>query len=83
MGDMEHFPIVAGVGVAVVFWLLTFRVFFKGRDDFFDAIRLWMTPDIVSAFRGEWGEDMWSSTKLMIWIGAGACIGVIVLDSFK
>ena len=51
---------------------LTFRLMFKTNDDFFEAIRHWFTPDIISAFRGEWTEDNWNELKLAFWIGTGA-----------
>lgn len=30
-----------------------------------------MTPDIISAFKGEWTEDTWNEMKLGLWIGLG------------
>ena len=51
---------------------LTYRLFFNTHDDFFEAIRHWFTPDIISAFRGEWGEDQWNELKLFLWLGIGA-----------
>jgi hypothetical protein len=56
--------IVVGVGVAAVL----FRLFFEDRDDFFECVRYYFTPDIISMFRGEWGEDWWGETKLMVYL---------------
>jgi hypothetical protein len=51
---------------------LSYRMFFKTHDDFFEAVRHCFTPDIISAFRGEWGQDQWNEMKLGCWIGGGA-----------
>lgn len=56
------FPVIPLFGWAI----------FKDRYDFFDAIKHIFTPDIFSAFAGEWHEDTWNSMKihimLMVWL---------------
>lgn len=41
---------------ALMAWLL-FKIFFDDFEDLMECVRYWLTPDIVSAFRGEWTED--------------------------
>ncbi len=51
-----------------------FRLLFAGWDDFGECIRFWLTPDWLSAVRGEWTEDQWSEMRLFIWAaGTGGC----------
>jgi hypothetical protein len=62
---------------------LLFRLFFTDMEDFFDCVRLAFTPDIVSMFRGEYGEDLAQSFKLGIYLfaviasGAATFLGVM------
>jgi hypothetical protein len=51
---------------------LTFRILFNSKEDFFEALRYWFTPDIISAFKSEWTEDTWNEMKIALWIGFGA-----------
>lgn len=69
---MDFLPIIAAVVSGVLVLLCSFRLFFQCREDFFDAIRHWFTPDIISMFRGEWAEDQWNELKLLFWIGLAA-----------
>ena len=52
------------IGVAVL--VLLFKPFFGAREGFFQCVKFWFTPDIISAFRGEYHED---------WLAAGAATG--------
>ncbi len=40
------------------------KLFYKSKEDFFEAIRFWFTPDIISLFRGELLDDFWEGIKL-------------------
>ncbi|MGZ0706774.1 hypothetical protein ACWPKO_00365 [Coraliomargarita sp. W4R53] len=63
--------IAALLGAVVVGFLalvLSFRLFFACRDDFFDAIRHCFTPDFISLLKGEWTEDQWNELKLFVWL---------------
>jgi len=56
-----------------VFWG---KLMFGGWGEFFEAVKFWLTPDVFSMFRGEWGEDMMAEFKLgffVIW-----CIGTVL-----
>jgi hypothetical protein len=56
--------IVVGIGMAA----LLFRVFFDDLEDLGECVKYWLTPDIISMFRGEWAEDQWASLKLMAYL---------------
>ena len=72
---MEILPIIAAIVAGALVLFGSFRLFFQCRDDFFDAIRHWFTPDIISMFRGEWAEDQWNELKLLFWIGLAGVVG--------
>jgi hypothetical protein len=50
-----------------VYFLLG-RLFFDDWADFLECVRFWFTPDWISLFRGEWGEDRWDTFKLAIFL---------------
>jgi len=54
---------------------LLFKLFFSDLSEFGEAIRFWFTPEIVSMFRGEWGQDWWAEVKLGLWLGIGGFVG--------
>jgi hypothetical protein len=39
---------------------------FGNADNFLEAIRFLVTPDIISALRGEGWEDWWQEIKLLV-----------------
>jgi hypothetical protein len=49
-------------------WLL-FRSFFDDLADLMECVQYWLTPDIISVFRGEGTEDRWAQMKLMLYVG--------------
>jgi len=52
--------------------VLTCKIFFDSKEDLFEAIRYWFTPDIISMFQGRAVEDFFGELKLFLWIGATA-----------
>ncbi len=51
-----------------------FRLLFEDWTDFGECVRFWLTPDLLSALRGEWAEDQWSEFRLFLWAaGTGGC----------
>lgn len=56
-------------------WVL-FRIFFDDLTDLVECLRFWVTPDIISAFRGEWAEDQWAETKLFAYLAFSVGSGV-------
>ena len=63
--------VTAGVGVLA----LLFKPFFGCKEEFFDCVKFWFTPDIFSLFTGKYLEDRWSELKLGLWILLGAMAG--------
>ncbi len=65
--------------MAAVAGLITLRVLFApifgSKEEFTECVKFWLTPDIVSLFRGEYWEDSWAEFKLFIWLGCGAAVG--------
>ena len=59
-------------------YYLGWRILFGNMDEFTRCLRYVFTPDIISLFRGRWGEDQWASLKFFLWIGA--CVGVVYLE---
>jgi hypothetical protein len=60
-----NLPVYFGLG-----WMI-----FKDIDDFWESFRFWLTPDIFSAFRGEFWDDWWGELKLGVWIAlCGGCV---------
>jgi len=53
-----NIPLYIGLG-----WVM-----FHDWSGFWDAVKYWLTPDIISLFKGQWGEDMWQEMKLGLFI---------------
>jgi hypothetical protein len=60
-----------------LYWLVGW-VLFKDWDNFWDCIKFWLTPDIISLFRGEWIEDQWAQMKLFVWLAL--CAGAVLAE---
>jgi hypothetical protein len=60
-----------------LYWLVGW-VLFKDWDNFWDCIKFWLTPDIISLFRGEWIEDQWAQMKLFVWLTL--CAGAVLAE---
>lgn len=75
--------IVLAVG-NIPIYLLIGTIFFNGWADFFECIRFWLTPNIISMFRGEYGEDIMSEWKLGFFVlTCGGAVFVEYLALFK
>lgn len=59
-----YWAVVAVVTLPV--FLVARSVLFKDWADFFDAIGYWFKPDILSAFHGDYWEDVWAEIRLGI-----------------
>jgi len=64
-----------GVAAGMVTLVLSFKLFFRDLSAFGDALRFWFTPDVISMFRGEWGEDFFAELKLGLWLFLGGLVG--------
>jgi len=56
-------------------YLIVGKLFFKNGEEFGEAIAFWFTPDIFSAFSGEYWDDVWAEIKLSLLL---VCCGAIV-----
>jgi len=58
------------------------RLIFRDWQGFWECVKYWLTPDIISAFRGDYFEDWTSELKLFLWlIVCGVCVaaeGVLI-----
>lgn len=65
--------ILAVVNIPVYLYLG--KLFFGDWAGFWEVVRFWFTPDIISAFRGEYWEDWSAELKLGIFlVGCGAIV---------
>jgi len=56
-------------------YLLIGWVLFSDWGEFWECVRFWLTPDVISLFRGEWGEDWWAEMKLGVFsLACAACV---------
>jgi hypothetical protein len=65
--------ILASIVVGAVVALVLFSIFFRDVGDFLDCLRLYFTPEIINAFRGEWHDGLWAYAK--VWVYFGISIG--------
>jgi len=66
-----------GLFVAVCF----FKPFFEDWSGFWECLKFWQTPDVISMFRGEWIDNKWARLKLFIWFGLS--IGTAILAFYQ
>lgn len=71
--------ILAVVNLPVYFVLG--RLFFSDWDEFWEALRFWITPDLISALRGEFWDDWWAETKLGLWFVC--CAGCVLAEAYS
>ncbi len=71
----SHWVVLALLNIPVYLGLGRW-VFFDDWDDFFRCVRYWLTPDVISLFRGEYMDDFWGSTKLVIFVIL--CAGIVI-----
>lgn len=45
------------------------RMFFKSWEELEEAISFLFTPSFFSALRGDYWNDFWCTTKLLVWLG--------------
>jgi hypothetical protein len=70
--------IVLGITNIPVYFLLGW-VWFKDWEDFWESVRFWLTPDILSAIRGEFMDDWWAEMKLGFWMAS--CTGCVFAEA--
>lgn len=81
LADFGGFNVPLAILLAVIsiplYWLL-YRFLFEDVDELADAIKFWITPEIFSAFRGEYLDDIWAELKLGILVFGS--VGVVVFE---
>ncbi len=72
----KNIVVLIVLGVAnIPLYLLIGKVFLGGWAGFWDAVKFWLTPDVLSAFNGEYWDDWWAELKLGLFIAAcGGCV---------
>lgn len=55
-----------------------FHILFEDKEEFYDCVKFWLKPDVISLFRGESLEDMWAEFKLLAWAGSSWLAGHVV-----
>lgn len=66
--------VILGIANVPVYFGLGW-VFFKDREDFYECIRFWLTPDLISLFRGECVDDWLAELRLGLWVSV--CAGCL------
>ena len=75
---MEIIAITGGIVTGLFVLVCLFKPVFGDADDFYDCVKFWLTPDIISFFRGEGVDDYWAEMKLFFWLAVGAATGYAV-----
>ena len=78
---MELILIIALLFLNTPFYKLLFRVFFTSIDDFKETIKLLLTPDIFSLFKGKYLEDTLGEFRLGLFLIS--CILINVVEYFS
>ena len=63
--------LIALITAAVLYVLL-----FEDWDEFLECVKFCFTPEIISALRGKYWEDVWAETKILLWLGISVMAGV-------
>ena len=74
--------IAASIAVTLLVATTTFRLFFKDFADFRIHLGYVITPDLLSALRGEYDEDRNSSFKVLLYFGIALLAGGATWFSF-
>ena len=78
---MELLANIGGIVTGLLVLVGLFKPIFGDLDDFYDCVKFWVTPDIISFFRGEGVDDYWAEMKLFLWLllGIGSGYGTSIL----
>ena len=61
--------------VNIPLYLVIGKVMFGGWAEFWDAIKFWFTPDVLSMLKGEYADDFWAEMKIGLFIVlCGVCV---------
>ena len=56
------------VAVCIPLYYLYWRFIFGSWDDFLEVLRYWFQPNLLSLFRGEFGEDFHATLKMSFFL---------------
>ena len=62
--------LIALITAAVLYVLL-----FEDWDEFVECVEFYCTPDIISALRGRYWDDVWAENKILLWLGISLAAG--------
>lgn len=65
---MEAWMVLVLIAANIPVYIGLGRVIFGTWGEFGEAIKFWLTPDIVSILQGKFVEDAWSELKLLYFI---------------
>lgn len=71
------FTVIAIINIPL--YLYIGKMFFDDWDGFIDDVKFWFTPEIISAFRGEYWNDVFAEFKLFVYF---LCCGLIVFAEY-
>ena len=54
---------------------------FGDLPGFFECVRFWLTPDVISWIRGEWNDAHWGALKLFVFFAL--CVGTVYWEYHK
>lgn len=72
-------PILASLLTAA----LLYYILFKDWDDFLQCIKYLFIPNIISALRGKYIDDIWAETKLAVWLVISLAVGILIYVNIK
>ena len=66
--------LIAIIAASLTLWVM-YKLLFSSRDELAECFKYWLTPDIISLFRGRFWEDSWAEMKLFVWLGTAGLVG--------
>ncbi len=64
--------------VAVIVLALLWKPMFGDARGFWNCVKFWFKPNIISMFQGEGMEDLFAELKLIVWLAIGVASGFAV-----
>ncbi len=69
---------LAVVNIPVYYFL--YRMLYRDAQEFLDAIRFWVKPDLWSLLDGEYWDDLWAEMKLGVFVAG--CSGAVMAEAY-
>lgn len=66
--------------VNIPVYYLLYRQFYQDAQEFIDAIRFWVKPDLWSLLDGEYWDDVWAEMKLGLFFTV--CSGTVMAEAY-